>query len=258
MRRAIVSVVLLLLEASSPMATRAAAGGCEGDKLPAGRSYAHCAALPSLGATLHWTYDAKTGWLLVAFSAAEPAGANGAGWVAWAVNPTGDGMKGAQALVAFKNASSSSYAVATYNVTGYGPLGGGRPTPIAYKTADLAADESGGRVRLYGKLQLAPGVDEVNHIWQVGSAVVNGAPAKHAFAKDNLDAKGKLVLSGAALTAAPAPSPAAGAAPAAKGGGGAGASSSTGGNSGTAATTYVSAPVLALMALAGFLATIVW
>jgi len=253
-RRAILVLAVALLLASPMAITRAAAAaatsGCEGDKLPAGKSYAHCAALPYLGAKLHWTYDAKTGSPSVAF-VAKPAGGAG-GWVSWAINPTGDGMKGAQALLAFKG--PSSYVVNTYNITGYNPLGAA-PTPIAYKATDLAADESGGEVRIYGKLQLGPGLEKVNHIWQVGSKVTtNGAPAEHAFDKPNLQAKGKLVLSGAAQfleAAAPAPAPAgAGASPA---GGGGGAAPSGGKSAAAAATAYVSAPALTLLTLAGFL-----
>ncbi|XP_062199824.1 auxin-induced in root cultures protein 12-like [Phragmites australis] len=251
-------LAILLLATLVPMRAAAAAGGaskasCEGEKFPAGRSYAHCAALPYLGAALHWTYDAKAASLSVAF-VAKPAGADGAGWVSWAINPTGDGMKGAQALVAFKGASSSAYVVNTYNVTGYRPLGSAS-TPIAFKATDLAADESGGEVRLYGKLQLRPGMQVVNHIWQVGSAVTSGAPAKHAFANENLEAKGKLVLAGGSLAPAPAPSPerAAGGQSAKSSGNGA----PSGGKQSTAAAgTYVSAPVLMLLALAGFLAIV--
>ncbi|OEL20278.1 Auxin-induced in root cultures protein 12 [Dichanthelium oligosanthes] len=248
----------VLLVASPPMATMraasaaAAAGGCEGDKFPANQSYAHCAALPYLGARLHWTHDARTGSLSVAF-VAKPAGAGGAGWVSWAINPTGDGMKGAQALVAFRPAPSAPCAVRTYNVTGYGPFTA-NSTAIAFKATDLAADESGGEVRLYGKLQLAPGTQVVNQVWQVGSDVTGGAPVKHAFAKENLEAKGKLQLSGAALAMAPAPAPAAanGGSSPAKGGSGGGASPS--GEKPSSATS-VSAPVFMLLALAaGFMA----
>ncbi|KAE8785122.1 hypothetical protein D1007_41196 [Hordeum vulgare] len=202
-RRSILQLALLLL-AASPAAMLAAGGGaCESEEFPAGRSYATCADLPTLGASLHWTYDAATSSLSLAF-AAKPPGASGAGWVAWGINPTGDGMKGAQTLVAFK--SSGAYVVNTYNLTGYRPLSAGS-TPIAFEAAELAADEGAdGKVRLYGTLQLPKGMEAVNHIWQVGSMVANGVPAKHAFTPENLEAKGSLVLTGAGATdAAPAP-----------------------------------------------------
>uniref|UniRef100_K4A0G8 AIR12 DOMON domain-containing protein n=1 Tax=Setaria italica TaxID=4555 RepID=K4A0G8_SETIT len=190
------SVLLLISSlATTTRAAMTAAGSYTDDKLPANRSYAHCAALGKLGTTLHWTYDAKTALLSLAFVAPPAPGANGTGWVSWALNPTGDGMKGAQALVAFK-----------------------RGKPPTYVATDLAADESGGKVRLYGKLRLHQGMEVVNHIWNVGSTVTDGAPAKHALGQENLNAKGRLVLSG------------------------------------SAASTYVSAPVLMLLGFAGFLA----
>ncbi|KAF8694916.1 hypothetical protein HU200_038019 [Digitaria exilis] len=234
------------------MAMRAAAaGGCEGDKFAAGRSYAHCLALPHLGARLHWTYDAKTGSLSVAF-VAKPASPSG--WVSWAINPTGDEMKGAQALLALRTSPSTPYVVNTYNITGYAPLGP-KSTAIAFKPTELAADEAAGEVRMYGKLQLPAGTETVNHIWQVGSAVNGGAPVKHAFDKDNTEAKGKLSLSGAAVVA-PAPAPAGGSSPAAKGGSG-GAAPSAGKPSAAAAATPASALVLVSLALAaGFLAIV--
>ncbi|KAG8057276.1 hypothetical protein GUJ93_ZPchr0002g24086 [Zizania palustris] len=252
-RDVVLAVVGLLLAA----ATRAAgAGSCEGEKFPAGRSYATCADLPTLGATLHWTYDAAASALSVAF-VAKPAAD---GWVSWAINPTGDEMKGAQALVAFKQGgdSSSVYVVNTYNITGYEPFPAAS-TPIAFNSTDLAADESGGKVRLYGKLQLPQGMDVVNHIWQVGSTVTGGAPIKHALAEENMDSKGKLVLTGhgaqepslAPLAGGPSaeseeaeasPEPSHGKSP-----------SPASSYSPSAASAYSPSPALILLALAGFL-----
>ena len=83
---------VLLLASSLATTTRAAAAAsscADDDKLPANRSYAHCAALAQLGATLHWTYDAKTALLSLAFVAKAPAGADGGGgWVSWAPRAT--------------------------------------------------------------------------------------------------------------------------------------------------------------------------
>ncbi|XP_020195694.1 auxin-induced in root cultures protein 12 [Aegilops tauschii subsp. strangulata] len=283
-RRSIIQLAFLLLVAS-PAAMLAAGGACESEEFPAGRSYATCADLPTLGASLHWTYDAAASSLSLAF-AAKPPGTSGAGWVAWGINPTGDGMKGAQTLVAFK--SSGAYVVNTYNLTGYRPLSAAS-TPIAFEATDLAADEGAdGKVRLYGTLQLPKGMEAVNHIWQVGSTVANGVPAKHAFAQENLDSKGSLVLTGAGATdAAPAPvaggpsaeeatgnletetapeaapAPLAGAPSTEEAGGdletGTAPSPAPAPSSGSAAiiTTYASAPVFILiLVFAGFFATV--
>ncbi|XP_044401531.1 auxin-induced in root cultures protein 12-like [Triticum aestivum] len=263
-RRSIIQLAFLLLVAS-PASMLAAGGACESEEFPAGRSYATCADLPTLGASLHWTYDAPASSLSLAF-AAKPPGTSGAGWVAWGINPTGDGMKGAQTLVAFK--SSGAYVVNTYNLTGYRPLSAAS-MPIAFEATDLAADEGAdGKVRLYGTLQLPKGMEAVNHIWQVGSTVANGVPAKHAFAQENLDSKGSLVLTGAGATDA-APAPVAGGPSAEEATGNletetapeaapaplAGAPSTE--EAGAIITTYASAPVFILiLVFAGFFATV--
>lgn len=236
----LLAAVVLLLVATTTRAASTAAGSCADDKLPANRNYAHCAALGKLGATLHWTYDAKTALLSLAFVA------NSTGWVSWALNPTGDGMKGAQALVAFKRGQPPAFVVNTYNLTGHRALGGDS-TPIAYEATDLAADESGGKMRLYGKLRLHQGMEVVNHIWNVGSTVTDGAPAKHAVDEENLNAKGRLVLSGSVL------GPAHGGSSAKNSSGGAAPPPSGGKQTGEAAGT-VPAPVLVLLAFAGLLA----
>ncbi|XP_020248750.1 cytochrome b561 and DOMON domain-containing protein At3g25290-like [Asparagus officinalis] len=49
-------------------------------------------------------------------------------------------------------------------------------------------------MRIFATLQLGKGEGVVNEVWQVGSSVVNGVPAKHAFAPENLAASGTLDL----------------------------------------------------------------
>lgn len=246
--------LLVLVLVSARAASAAGAGACAAEKFPAGKTYAKCEDLPQLGAALHWTYDASKSSLSLAFVAA-PAGANG--WVAWGLNPTGEGMAGAQALVALKGSSAAAApTVKTYNITGYVPLGGAS-TPIAYPATDLSADSgSGGKIRLYGKLQLPKGAKALNQVWQVGSSVTGGAPDKHAFAAGNLASKAKLVLSGKAITAAspsPAPAPDAGG----PSGGAATATSPSAAKSPSAAAAVgVSSFSLVALALMGFLAIV--
>ncbi|KAG8047850.1 hypothetical protein GUJ93_ZPchr0008g11914 [Zizania palustris] len=257
MARPLALLVVLLV---SPVAMRAAeaAEACAGEKFPAGRAYANCQDLPQLGAALHWSYDETKSSLSVAF-VASPAGTGG--WVAWGLNPTGEGMVGTQALVALKG-SSSAPTVKTYNITGYVPLGGAS-TPIAFPATDLAADEgAGGKIRLYGKLQLHKGMNAVNQVWQVGYSVTGGAPDKHAFGAANLASKTKLVLAGKATAISPAPAATAGpGAPSSSVGGGSdsGSASSVAPSAGKSAATTatgVSAPALALLSLVGFLSMV--
>ncbi|KAG2585137.1 auxin-induced in root cultures protein 12-like [Panicum virgatum] len=249
--------LLLVLLLASPAATRLASAACASEKFPAGRTYATCEDLPKLGASLHWTYDASKSSLSVAFVAAPAAPG---GWVAWGLNPAGEGMAGAQALVALKGSGSAAPTVKTYNISGYAL---GAPSPLEFPATELAADAggSGGKIRVYGKLQLRKGMKAVNQVWQVGSSATGGAPDKHAFGAENLAAKGKLVLAGSkAAAGAPAAAPEAGG-PAASGGSDSGAASSmapSGGKSPNAAvsTARVSAPALLALTLVGLLATV--
>ncbi|XP_066326679.1 auxin-induced in root cultures protein 12-like [Miscanthus floridulus] len=249
-------LALLLLLLASPAATRLASAACASEKFPAGRAYATCEDLPKLGASLHWTYDASKSSLSVAFVAAPAAPG---GWVAWGLNPTGEGMARTQALVALAGSGSAAPTVRTYNITGYVPLGKAS-TPLDFPATDLAADAagSGGKIRVYGKLQLGKGMKAVNQVWQVGASSTGGAPDKHAFQADNLSAKSKLVLAGKASEApSPAPAPEAGG-PAASSGGAAGDSGAAPSKSPNAAVVAggVSAPALLVLALVGFLAAV--
>nr|CAB3457483.1 unnamed protein product [Digitaria exilis] len=185
--------LLLVLLLAPPQPAHAAGGGrCVGETFSANRAYASCTDLPRLGASVHWTYDRASGDLSVAFVAAPAAPG---GWVAWAINPSGDGMAGAQALVAGLFSDAGGWEVRTYNISGYAL---GEPGPIAFPASDLAAElGADGRARVYGRLKLGNsgangGV--LNQVWQVGASVTGGTPAPHAMGADNLAAKDKLDL----------------------------------------------------------------
>ncbi|MFS7931709.1 putative DOMON domain-containing protein [Helianthus anomalus] len=49
-------------------------------------------------------------------------------------------------------------------------------------------------MKIYVTVKLPEMTKEVNHVWQVGGAVVGGVPVKHEFMPKNLCAKGKLRL----------------------------------------------------------------
>ncbi|KAL6601808.1 hypothetical protein ACP70R_045028 [Stipagrostis hirtigluma subsp. patula] len=185
------AAVLALLAAvlcHSRPAHAASGGRCAGEAFSANRAYAACSDLPHLGASVHWTYDRSSGDLAVAFVAAPAAPG---GWVAWGINPAGEGMPGTQALVAVPS-SAGAWAVRTYNISGYAL---GEPGDIAFPATGLAAElGDDGRVRVFGRLMLGPGAGVLNQVWQVGAAVSGGNPAPHAMGGDNLAAKAKLDL----------------------------------------------------------------
>ncbi|XP_059626256.1 auxin-induced in root cultures protein 12 [Cornus florida] len=148
--------------------------------------YANCTDLPYLSSYLHWTYNSSKSSLSIAF-VAPPA--KSTGWIAWAINPTGTGMIGAQALVALKE-SNGSMVVKTYNISSYQPI---VESNISFHVANKTAEYSGGLMKIFAVLTVANNAT-VNQVWQVGSSVTGGIPDKHAFTPANLMAKGTLVL----------------------------------------------------------------
>ncbi|CAH1431962.1 unnamed protein product [Lactuca virosa] len=151
--------------------------------------YNHCNDLPHLNSYLHWSLDTSKNTLSIAF-VARPATTDG--WISWAINPTGDGMPGAQALVAFK-ASNGSMVVKTYNISSYSWIMEGK---LAFNVKDTRADYFDGVMRIFATVELPEkGMTSVNQVWQVGPSVsADGFPAKHAFQPANLGAKGRLDL----------------------------------------------------------------
>ncbi|WOL17536.1 hypothetical protein Cni_G26329 [Canna indica] len=184
---AVVQSLLLLLLLSAVATIASAARGCSSVTFPSNRVYAACTDLPQLSSSLHWSYDAASGNLSLAFVAPPP---KPDGWVSWAINPTAKGMVGSQALIAFRQ-PNGKMGVKTYNITRYGPVSEG---PIAFQTSGLEAEYVDGAIRLYGKLKLRHGTTTVNQVWQVGATVVNGVPQKHDFKPENLQSKGTLNL----------------------------------------------------------------
>ncbi|KAG9157739.1 hypothetical protein Leryth_017836 [Lithospermum erythrorhizon] len=148
--------------------------------------YTHCNDLTTLNSFLHYTYDPTRSMLSLVFIA-PPATPDG--WVAWAINPTGTGMLGAQSLIAFKDAGK--LVVKTYNITSYKL----EESKVWYEVKNSTAEESNGVIRLFAEIVL-PEKDKtnLNHVWQVGPSVTNGVPAKHVFLTANLNAKGTLDL----------------------------------------------------------------
>ncbi|KAJ0611737.1 putative DOMON domain-containing protein [Helianthus annuus] len=149
--------------------------------------YTNCTDLPTLNASLYYNHIPKTSSISIAF-VAPPSKPDG--WIAWAINPTQTGMAGSQALIAFKN-SNGTMNVKTYNISSYSSIVEGK---IAFEVSEARAEYSAGSMKIYATVKLPETMTEVNHVWQVGGAVVDGVPVKHEFQPENLSAKGKFRL----------------------------------------------------------------
>ncbi|PSR94964.1 Cytochrome b561 and DOMON domain-containing protein [Actinidia chinensis var. chinensis] len=149
--------------------------------------YTNCTDLPSLNAYLHWSHNSTTSSLSIAFVAAP---AKPDGWIAWAINPTGTGMVGAQSLVAMKR-SDGSMAVDTFNISSYSSI---VKSNLSFAVSASSAEYSGGVMRIFATIALPEKATTVNQVWQVGPSVTGGMPDKHDFLPANLIAKGTLDL----------------------------------------------------------------
>lgn len=162
---------------------------CTTQKFTNNKLYNHCNDLPHLNSYIHWSLTPSTNTLSIAFLA-EPA--TSSGWISWAINPTGVGMPGSQALLAYKS-SNGSMIVKTYNISSYTQITEGK---LAFDVKDKRGEFSDGFMKIFATVVL-PGenVTVVNQVWQVGPDVSeDGVPAKHPFQPANLAAKGRLDL----------------------------------------------------------------
>ncbi|KAL6640083.1 hypothetical protein ACP70R_022393 [Stipagrostis hirtigluma subsp. patula] len=180
--------LLFLAAAVSGAAAATAASSCASHTFAgaSGQVYGSCADLPRLGAALHYNYTAATNTVAVAFRAPRGGGDDG-GWVAWGVNPTGAGMVGAQAVVAFRHSNGSLVAYPTV-LDSYAPsMAPAAPSELAFPVSGVAAEHTGKEMVVYATVTLPEGKgSKVNHVWQQGSSVVNDVPAAHPTTGDNV------------------------------------------------------------------------
>ncbi|XP_050204380.1 auxin-induced in root cultures protein 12-like [Mercurialis annua] len=161
---------------------------CASQKLNTTNQYANCSDLPTLNATLHYTYNASNSSLSIAFTA-KPAKPDG--WAAWGVNLNGTGMIGGQALVAMKS-SSGAVIVKKFNLKSYSEIL--ETTTLGVEVWDVSGESMNGDYVIFAKVKVPESLEKMNQIWQVGSSVSNGFPKKHEFGPSNLNSKATINL----------------------------------------------------------------
>ncbi|GAB4841477.1 hypothetical protein Ancab_022193 [Ancistrocladus abbreviatus] len=175
-----ISLIFLLSQPTSSIT-------CKMQRFTIGRRFNSCIDLPYHNAFLHWTYDAAKSSLSMAFTA-KPAMPDG--WIAWAINPTGSGMVGSQALVAFKK-PDSSMTVKTVDIQSYHSVKEG---PLSFNISNMSAEFSDDHMIIFATWRLPDKTETVNQVWQVGPSVANGKPERHDLHDANLASKGRLSL----------------------------------------------------------------
>ncbi|XP_074576048.1 cytochrome b561 and DOMON domain-containing protein At5g48750-like [Curcuma longa] len=161
------------------------AGEAVGGAFSGGRSYTSCIPLPYLDAVLFWTYYPSSAALDVAYRARQSA----AGWVAWAINPTGQGMVGANAFLAFPDAATGASTVITTQLRSFSV----QPSDIRDEAltfavygreAEYSAD--GGYYTIYATVELPGNRTTQNTVWQASTTFAGGVPYGHPFDRDHL------------------------------------------------------------------------
>nr|XP_025625377.1 cytochrome b561 and DOMON domain-containing protein At4g12980-like [Arachis hypogaea] len=115
------------------------------------------------------------------------------GWISWAINLTGLGMAGAQALVAYKDGNNGAVTVKTLDIKSYSEM---VPGKLSFEVWGLKGEESGGAIMIFANMKVPEKVTTLNQVWQVGPSVTAGRFDKHDFAPENLNSKGMLNLIG--------------------------------------------------------------
>lgn len=199
-RRVAISLLLLVAAMASSFSfspcTAQSSSSCASYTFSSNQQYGSCAALPRLGATLHYNYTAAASTVAVAFRAPQPAG--GKGWVAWGINPSGSGMVGTQAVVAFRHSNGSLVAYPTVLVSYAPSMAPAAAKDLALPVSGVSAEENGKakEVVVYATVALPAGKGtKFNHVWQQGSSVAGDVPAAHPTSGDNVLSVGSIDFS---------------------------------------------------------------
>ncbi|KAL1560016.1 cytochrome b561 and DOMON domain-containing protein-like protein [Salvia divinorum] len=176
------SLLLLSLYISSSDAQSCTNYNFTGDRI-----FSHCADLPNLNSFLHWNYDESTKTVNIGY---RHMGVAASRWVAWAINPTGRGMIGAQALVAFQKSDATMRAY-TSPVNSYqAQLAEG---DLSFPVSDLTATYAGNEYTIFATLKLDNVSTTLSQVWQEGP-LSEDSPAQHPTSGANVQSSGNLNL----------------------------------------------------------------
>ncbi|KAJ4704051.1 Cytochrome b561 and DOMON domain-containing protein [Melia azedarach] len=151
------------------------------------RDFRSCNDLPVLNSFIHYNYDSSSGKLQIAY---RQTGVSTSQWIAWAINPTGQGMVGSQALVAYQQSDGKMRAY-TSPVTQYQTnLEEG---DLSFDVSDLSATYANKEMIIFATLELKNGSSTLNQVWQEGP-VSGGAPQMHSTSGANVKSVGTLNL----------------------------------------------------------------
>ncbi|KAK4386745.1 cytochrome and DOMON domain-containing protein [Sesamum angolense] len=160
---------------------------CEKYNFASNHIFSSCSSLPYLNSFLHWNYDQAAKTVEIAYRHKGPSSSR---WVAWAVNPSGHGMIGAQAIVAFKKSDGTMRAY-TAPVTSYQTQL--QQGALSFPVSDLTASYTRNEIIIFATLKLDNLSSTVNQVWQEGP-LSGDSPAMHLNSGSNVQSFGTLNL----------------------------------------------------------------
>lgn len=158
---------------------------CSSHSFSSDQVFKSCVDLPVLQAHLHWNYIPSTKIIHIAYRATQTP----TGWIAWAINPTGKGMAGSQALVAHQN-SGGVMTVYTTPITSYSPSM--QPGTLSFPVSNTSATYANNEMTIFAVVGPLDNGTKVNHVWQAGSSVSNGIPQVHPTSGPNIQSTASL------------------------------------------------------------------
>lgn len=190
--------LLLLGAAVLLLASAATAQDCLSATFSGGRTFGRCNNLPSLSASLHWTYHPENGTADVAFRAPSDA----SGWVAWGINPDRGGSMGGSSVLVASPSQDGSGAVSILMTHLESTSPSLTNNTLKFKVpVGPAAEYSNGAYTIFATVELPGNSTQQFTVWQAG-ATSNGAISPHPTAPANLASTQRLDFLSGSSTAA--------------------------------------------------------
>lgn len=175
---------ILLLSVFLSLSFSASAQSCKSYTFSSNRIFTACNDLPVLNSFLHWNYDSANRTVTLAY---RHTNIDSSRWIAWAINPTGRGMVGSQALVAFQADGKMNAYTSPINVYETTLQSG----DLSFAVPAIEAAFSNNELTIFATLVLPPGGTTVNQIWQEGPLTGN-SPSRHATTGANVQSTGTI------------------------------------------------------------------
>lgn len=159
---------------------------CHSFKFPNNATFSACDDLPFLPCSIHWNYNASSTSIDIAFRKDYVEYHE---WIAWAINPNGKGMVGAQAFVAFQKYDGTMEAytssINTYETT----LEKGN---LSFEVNDISASFANSTMIIYATFQLPGNHTLVNQVWQQGFVSKDNTIQPHSTVGNYIRSFGQL------------------------------------------------------------------